>query len=202
MIGWTSRVFVFDTNHVSEAQARLKRRGAGDECLMDAGEFVSLRLSHVSTCVVLPTAGWTLWEGYSDTAAVSVWWAWDRLQPGLVCLANPLGIEISATLTDASGLPLSKHGTVGAAGRLVAQTPWQDVVLDCMAEQRSSLTGREGECLRAAAAGMTAREAGTLLGVSAQTVSNCLSSAYQKLGVQTRGAAVREALRLAIVPFS
>jgi DNA-binding CsgD family transcriptional regulator len=192
---------VFVANHLSEAPARPKREGEVRERMLDASEFDSLDLSHVSTRVVLPSLGWTHWQLPAPSGAVSVRWAWERLQLGVLCIANPLAIEVDATLMSPQGMQLSRSAAAVIASRAIAKAPWQAAVQRCI-EEGAVLTDREGQCLRAIAEGLSAKEAGLLMGVSAQTVSNCLSSAYRKLGIQNRGAAMREAVRLAIVPLA
>jgi DNA-binding CsgD family transcriptional regulator len=53
-----------------------------------------------------------------------------------------------------------------------------------------SVTDREHEVLRWVAAGKTDRDIGAILGISHRTVHKHLQSAYAKLGVETRTAAV------------
>ncbi|MEV6345446.1 helix-turn-helix transcriptional regulator [Actinoplanes sp. NPDC051851] len=52
--------------------------------------------------------------------------------------------------------------------------------------RQASLTGQEREVVRLAAAGMTNREIGSVLFLSAHTVSSHLYNAFPKLGVATR----------------
>jgi DNA-binding CsgD family transcriptional regulator len=56
-----------------------------------------------------------------------------------------------------------------------------------------SLTPREREVLRWLAAGKTDRDIGAILGISARTVHKHLQHIYEKLGVETRTAAVMRA---------
>jgi DNA-binding CsgD family transcriptional regulator len=58
------------------------------------------------------------------------------------------------------------------------------------------LTEREWEVIRWLAAGKTDRDIGTILGISARTVHKHLQHIYEKLGVETRTAAVARALNL------
>lgn len=54
----------------------------------------------------------------------------------------------------------------------------------------ASLTSRESEVLRWLAAGKTDRDIGAILGISSRTVHKHLQHIYEKLGVETRTAAV------------
>jgi DNA-binding NarL/FixJ family response regulator len=61
--------------------------------------------------------------------------------------------------------------------------------------QAEPLTDREIEVLRLTARGMTNKEIGRQLGISARTVQGHLANIYGKLGVYSRTEAVTEALR-------
>jgi DNA-binding CsgD family transcriptional regulator len=191
---------VLVADHLSEAPARLKRGGVSGDRMIDASELASLELSHVSTRVVLPTVGWTHWEVHASSGPVSIRWPWEMLQRGVLCISNPMSIEVGASLTSSEGVPLGASLTAMLGSRAVARTSWHAVVLQCI-DQGAALTDREAQCFRAVVSGLTTKEAGQRMGVSPQTVSNCLSSAYKKLGIRNRGAAMREALRLAIIPL-
>ena len=58
----------------------------------------------------------------------------------------------------------------------------------------ASLTAREREVLHWLAAGKTDRDIGAILGISPRTVHKHLQRIYEKLGVETRTAAVVRAL--------
>ena len=62
-------------------------------------------------------------------------------------------------------------------------------------EQAEPLSDREIEVLRLTARGMTNKEMGRQLGISARTVQGHLANIYGKLGVYSRTEAVTEALR-------
>jgi len=74
--------------------------------------------------------------------------------------------------------------------RLLAQTqtPSAKSQLDNV-----DLTGREMEVLQAAARGKTSKEIAFTLGISERTVKAHLGSIYQKLGVDSRAAAIAAA---------
>jgi DNA-binding NarL/FixJ family response regulator len=59
------------------------------------------------------------------------------------------------------------------------------------------LTTREREVLQWLACGKTDRDIGCILGISPRTVQKHLQRMYEKLGVETRTAAVTRALRVA-----
>ena len=59
-----------------------------------------------------------------------------------------------------------------------------------------ALTPRETEVLKAIGRGLTLPEAGTVLGMSSQTVATHVKTIYRKLGIRSRAEAAREAVRL------
>lgn len=61
--------------------------------------------------------------------------------------------------------------------------------------ERPALTAREQEVLRLTAEGLSAPEIGFRLHIAAATVKTHMGSAYEKLGVSDRAAAVAEAMR-------
>ena len=64
------------------------------------------------------------------------------------------------------------------------------------------LSSREIEVLRLIADGRSSQEAADMLMVSKRTVDFHLAKLYDKLGVSNRLMAVREALRLGMLPFN
>jgi two-component system, NarL family, nitrate/nitrite response regulator NarL len=66
-------------------------------------------------------------------------------------------------------------------------------------QDKSPLTPREREVLKLTAEGLSAPEIGFQLHVSAATVKTHMKSAYEKLGVSDRAAAVAEAMRQGIL---
>jgi DNA-binding CsgD family transcriptional regulator len=74
--------------------------------------------------------------------------------------------------------------TLGDPRVLAAVAGWTERLLQ--RDKRSRLTGAEGRVAVAAAAGRTNREIAEDLFISVRTVESHLSSAYRKLGVQTR----------------
>lgn len=62
-------------------------------------------------------------------------------------------------------------------------------------EERTPLTPREGDVLKLTAEGLSAPEIGFQLHISAATVKTHMQSAYEKLGVSDRAAAVAAAMR-------
>lgn len=63
----------------------------------------------------------------------------------------------------------------------------------------SELTGREAQVLRRAAGGLSSREIGEELAISADTVNAHVKSIYRKLHVHNRAQAVRAATRLGLL---
>lgn len=190
-----------------EALARLKealrlRSAAGSSKPVDVERFLSTALTHVATVSVSPSGGVTLWDAI-DLPGTSVWWPWQRLAGGVLCVGDLAAIQCLSRLRDGEGVLLNEQRAMTYVLRLIAATEWQEQVLAEANEQQTSswggLSAREADCLRLSAEGLTAREAANEIGLTAQTVSNYLSAAYRKLGVHSRGAAMRDALQLAIV---
>ena len=69
------------------------------------------------------------------------------------------------------------------------------------AEIRSALTRREREVLLYLLRGLTSRQIGRELGISARTVETCCTALYRKLGVRTRVQAASRAAALRLVPI-
>ena len=64
---------------------------------------------------------------------------------------------------------------------------------------QTSLTDRENEVLESVARGETSKQIAHHLGITERTVKAHLTSIYQKLGVDSRAAAVSEAMKLGIL---
>ncbi len=69
------------------------------------------------------------------------------------------------------------------------------VMLPTMADRHQRLAPRETQCLSLLARGLTNREIGEHLGVSAETVKTMLSRSYAKIGVRNRAQAAAWAIR-------
>jgi len=67
--------------------------------------------------------------------------------------------------------------------------------LDVAAESDTVLTPREEAILKSIAKGSSSKEISSALGISRRSVETHLSNIYRKLGVMSRGQAVREGLR-------
>jgi DNA-binding CsgD family transcriptional regulator len=75
------------------------------------------------------------------------------------------------------------------------QTGWHPV-LEMIAFADLPITARERDVLSWVAGGKTDREISALLGTSPRTIQKHLQHIYQKLGVETRTAAVMRAMEL------
>ena len=80
-----------------------------------------------------------------------------------------------------------------AAGRSVLSPEVQQLLVRRMAEPRTALSPRETEILEVLATGATNREAAKRLFISESTVKTHLVHLYEKLGVESRTAALRVA---------
>jgi len=88
--------------------------------------------------------------------------------------------------------PMEARRTLGEADALARRLPSGSVPRP--ANLPAGLTARETEVLRLLAAGMTNAEIAAQLSLSPRTVNAHLTSVYGKLGVATRGAAIRFAI--------
>lgn len=91
-------------------------------------------LSHLSTCVLSPgdagelCSGQTLWGSDLEAGAAAVAWDWVRVRPGVVALADPLGLITNLQLVDDQGAPLPTLQAALHLNQLVRALPWQTEV--------------------------------------------------------------------------
>ena len=105
-------------------------------------------------------------------------------------------LEAGATgyvLKDAPTEALLDAVREAAAGRSVLAPEVQQLLVRRMAEPRTALSPRETEILEVLATGATNREAAKRLFISESTVKTHLVHLYEKLGVESRTAALRVA---------
>lgn len=105
-------------------------------------------------------------------------------------------LEAGATgyvLKDAPTETLLDAVREAAAGRSVLSPEVQQLLVRRMAEPRTVLSPRETEILEVLATGATNREAAKRLFISESTVKTHLVHLYEKLGVESRTAALRVA---------
>lgn len=105
-------------------------------------------------------------------------------------------LEAGATgyvLKDAPTEALLDAVREAAAGRSVLSPEVQQLLVRRMAEPRTALSPRETEILKVLATGATNREAAKRLFISESTVKTHLVHLYEKLGVESRTAALRVA---------
>jgi hypothetical protein len=92
------------------------------------------RLTHLSTCILnpgndsQPCSGQTLWGSDLETGAAALAWDWVRLCPGVVALADPLGLVSNLHLVDEAGAPLPSLQAALHLNELVRALPWQHEV--------------------------------------------------------------------------
>jgi DNA-binding CsgD family transcriptional regulator len=89
-------------------------------------------------------------------------------------------------------IPMGAALTLAGADALAARLP--AIPAGGSSSLPAGLTVREGEVLRELAAGLSNAEIAALLSLSPRTVNAHLTTIYSKLGVATRGAAIRFAL--------
>ena len=132
----------------------------------------------------------------------------------LACGANADPLSISRALfsgadgfLDKSSDPVEFLESLrrGATGEMVLAGPpteWLGAIAEGIERRRlveTTLTDREREVLKVAAEGLTARQIASRLGVRERTVTTHLGRIYSKLGVGTRGAAIRLATDAGLV---
>ncbi|WP_082835144.1 MULTISPECIES: response regulator transcription factor [Brachybacterium] len=100
---------------------------------------------------------------------------------------------IGYVLKDAPTEALLDAVREAAAGRSVLSPEVQQLLVRRMAEPRTALSPRETEILEVLATGATNREAAKRLFISESTVKTHLVHLYEKLGVESRTAALRVA---------
>lgn len=92
------------------------------------------RLTHLSTRVISsgednqPCSGQTLWGSDLEAGAAAVAWDWVGLCPGVVALADPLGLVTNLHLVDDQGDPLPSLQAALHLNQLVRTLPWQSEV--------------------------------------------------------------------------
>lgn len=92
------------------------------------------RLMHLGTCILTPgdesqpCTGQTLWGSDLEAGAAAVAWDWVRLCPGVVALADPLGLITNLHLVDDQGEPLPSLQAALHLNELVRGLPWQHEV--------------------------------------------------------------------------
>ena len=135
-------------------------------------------------CAALRDTGWSVAIGDADADAD----AWLLLDDGV-------------TVRGAGGASAQLSAGVGAerlraaiaavlAGLSVRETPW---AID--ASERESLTPREIEVFELLGKGLSNRDIGGVLGISAHTAKYHVAQILAKVGAATRAEAVREGLR-------
>lgn len=91
-------------------------------------------LVHLSTSVAnaqeasSASSGQTLWGSASDHGAAALAWDWIQLEPGVVALADPLGLITNLKLVDEHGEPLTLIQAALHLNQWVHGVPWQDEV--------------------------------------------------------------------------
>lgn len=92
------------------------------------------QLSHLGTCVITPgdatqpCTGQTLWGSDLESGAAALAWDWVRLCPGVVALADPLGLITNVHLVDDHGEPLPSLQAALHLNQMVRTLPWQTEV--------------------------------------------------------------------------
>lgn len=72
--------------------------------------------------------GQTLWGDESEEQSAGVAWDWVRLQPGVVAMADPLGLVTNLKLLDERGEALTNVEIAVHLHQLVHALPWQSEV--------------------------------------------------------------------------
>lgn len=80
--------------------------------------------------------GGTLWSLNGRDGNVGVYFDWAELSPGVVALANPMGIVSNICLFTDSGHPLPWSQVVLCLNNAVFELPWQEIVCQKLREWR------------------------------------------------------------------
>ena len=112
--------------------------------LWQLASITELRLLHLSTRVVhsgSPTQacrGQTLWAAAASPAhlhaAAGIAWDWVRLECGVVCLADPMGLVSNIELVDENGATLEPLATVVELNAVLHPLDWQSEVERALAQ--------------------------------------------------------------------
>lgn len=92
------------------------------------------QLTHLGTCVFSPgdahqpCCGQTLWGSDLESGAAALAWDWVGLCPGVVALADPLGLITNLQLVDDAGEPLPTLKAAMHLNQMVRALPWQTEV--------------------------------------------------------------------------
>jgi DNA-binding CsgD family transcriptional regulator len=109
-----------------------------------------------------------------------------------------LMLALTGVIAHAIGAVIQRRGTPEQGGAAPALGPASVAVADAPADPRvreiAGLTPRELEVLRSLTRGARTSEIASELGIAERTVKAHLASIYQKLGVETRAAAVAAAI--------
>jgi hypothetical protein len=102
--------------------------------LWQASRAPQLHLTHLGTRVLnfgddeCPCTGQTLWGDEREAQSAGVAWDWVRLQPGVVAMADPLGLVTNLKLLDDDGEALTNVEVAVRLHQLVHALPWQNEV--------------------------------------------------------------------------
>jgi hypothetical protein len=110
--------------------------------LWPLASLTGLRLSHVRTRVVHTGSqtqacrGQTLWVAAASPshAVVGVSWDWVRLDCGVVCLADPMGVVSNIELVDEAGATLSPLAALVELHAVLHPLDWQSEVEHALAQ--------------------------------------------------------------------
>lgn len=92
------------------------------------------QLTHLGTCIFSPgdaqqpCCGQTLWGSDLEFGAAALAWDWVGLCPGVVALADPLGLITNVHLVDDAGEPLPTLQAAMHLNQMVRALPWQTEV--------------------------------------------------------------------------
>jgi len=142
---------------------------------------------------------WEVAAGHRDEPAD----AWVLLDEGITVLGHPHGAigpqNDPAALLSAEASPARLRAAVAAVlqGLFVREQAWASPVAD--GPPHEPLTARELEVFELLGKGLSNRDIGGVLGISAHTAKYHVAQILAKVGAATRAEAVREGLRSGLI---
>ena len=150
----------------------------------------------------ISATGKVLWGSSPALKLLRTYWDWTKASAQLPAalrglLSSASGTRLSSpTQLSRKVLIVGKHGAsllvrlIEDNGRLWLLLDERSIPLNETPVQTHGLTKREAEVLRWLAAGKSNKDIGTILAISPRTVEKHVEQIYQRLGVETRTAAV------------
>jgi hypothetical protein len=89
-------------------------------------------------------AGQTLWADSATEPSIGIAWDWVQLRPGVIALADPLGLVSNLGLQDDQNVALGTATLTVQLNRVVRELPWQAGVLAALENHRAQAAAMAG----------------------------------------------------------